>query len=225
MGRLLALTGIALTALYGGFAWWLVGDRISNLQTMGLNEVGDFLAGAFGPLAILWLVLGFFQQGIELRQGSKALNLQAEELRNSVEAQRDLVSVTRDQVNAELERATEAKVNRTKQIQPFFIGSGGGGMHSGDQHTLNFTFRNLGAPVSRVVFGCSGVFASITRSVDAMETGQSASFEFKFVGPGEGLSDEIQIVYMDADLNVGELRFGIRVDTSGQHPGFEISRC
>lgn len=115
MGRWLAVTGIVLTACYAGFAWWLVGDRIHTLKTMQLNEVGDFLAGAFGPLAILWLVLGFFQQGIELRQGSKALNLRAEELRNSVEAQRELVSVTREQVNAEFERMSEAKVERTKK--------------------------------------------------------------------------------------------------------------
>lgn len=59
---------------------------------MGLNEVGDFLAGAFGPVAILWLVLGFFQQGVELRQGTEALKLQAAELKNSVVQQCELVA-------------------------------------------------------------------------------------------------------------------------------------
>ena len=102
MGRLLALTGIVLTALYGGFAWWLVGDRISTLQTMGLNEVGDFLAGAFGPLAILWLVLGFFQQGIELRQSTSALLLQADELKATVSQQKEMVAVSRAQLAASL---------------------------------------------------------------------------------------------------------------------------
>jgi hypothetical protein len=91
MGRWLAVTGIVLTACYAGFTWWLVGDRIHTLQTMGLNEVGDFLAGAFGPLAILWLVLGFFQQGIELRLGTNALLIQADELKASVEQQAALV--------------------------------------------------------------------------------------------------------------------------------------
>ncbi|WP_024695368.1 hypothetical protein [Pseudomonas syringae] len=224
MGRLLAVTGILLTALYAWLAWWLVGDRISTLQTMSLNEVGDFLAGAFGPLAILWLVLGFFQQGIELRQGSKALNLQAEELRNSVDAQRELVSVTREQVHAELERAAEAKATRAKQIQPFLIGAGGGSSHSGEKHTLNFNFKNLGAPVSRVVFGAHGDFAAITRSVDAMDTGHVVSFVYEIIGSGEGLSDEIQVVYMDADLNVGEQYFVIKVDTSDVLPKLAIER-
>lgn len=92
MGRVLAIIGIALTVMYAWFAWWLMGDRIQELQTMDLNEVGDFLAGAFGPVTILWLVLGFFQQGIELRQGTTALNLQATELRNSVVQQCEMVS-------------------------------------------------------------------------------------------------------------------------------------
>lgn len=92
MGRALAAIGIVLTVCYALFAWWLVGDRIQTLRSMDLNEVGDFLAGAFGPVAILWLVLGFFQQGIELRQGTDALRLQAKELSNSVEQQIELVA-------------------------------------------------------------------------------------------------------------------------------------
>lgn len=37
-----------------------------EIKPIELNQFGDFLAGAFGPLAIFWLVLGFFQQGQEL---------------------------------------------------------------------------------------------------------------------------------------------------------------
>lgn len=92
MGRVLAIIGVVLTVLYAVFAWWLVGDRIQTLRSMGLNEVGDFLAGAFGPLAILWLILGFFQQGIELRQGTEALRLQTQELSNSVVQQCEMVA-------------------------------------------------------------------------------------------------------------------------------------
>jgi hypothetical protein len=91
MGRVLALIGVFSSVLYMALIWWLVGDRISTLKSISLNEVGDFLAGAFGPLAILWLVLGFFQQGIELRQGTKALNLQTDELRGTMEQQVEMV--------------------------------------------------------------------------------------------------------------------------------------
>ncbi|WP_149931189.1 hypothetical protein [Acinetobacter soli] len=59
-------------------------DEISNLK---LNEIGDYLAGVFAPLAFLWLVFGYYQQGQELKQNTEALRLQAEELKNSVEQQ------------------------------------------------------------------------------------------------------------------------------------------
>lgn len=67
---------VAYLALMG---WWLSVNWIAFL-CLKLNELGDFLAGTFGPIAFLWLVLGFLQQGRELR-------LQAEELRNSVQQQ------------------------------------------------------------------------------------------------------------------------------------------
>lgn len=54
-----------------------------------LNEWGDLLAGLFAPLAFLWLVVGYFQQGQELRNQiaefvkiSKATDAQVEELQS-----------------------------------------------------------------------------------------------------------------------------------------------
>lgn len=60
------------------------------------NEWGDMAAGLAAPMAFLWLVLGFVQQG-------KELGLQIKELRKTVEHQEELVKATREQV--ELERA------------------------------------------------------------------------------------------------------------------------
>lgn len=91
MGRMLSVLGGVVSSVYLAFLGYLVCGRWANLSLMPLNELGDFLAGAFGPLAILWLVLGYFQQGIELRQNSEALCLQAKELSNSVE-QRPLLA-------------------------------------------------------------------------------------------------------------------------------------
>lgn len=95
MNRILALIGIALTVAYLGLLVYISAARASDLATMPLNNLGDFLAGALGPLAILWLILGFFQQGIELRQNTEALRLQAHELKQSVEQQRQLVESSR----------------------------------------------------------------------------------------------------------------------------------
>ena len=68
MSNILTLIGIFISAVYSFIVYKIIGEKLHNLETMPLNEVGDFLAGVFGPLAILWLVLGFLQQGKELRQ-------------------------------------------------------------------------------------------------------------------------------------------------------------
>jgi len=92
MRNKLAWIGAIFTAVYfSGFTWFIFG-RLPELQIMPLNNVGDFLAGAFGPIAFFWLILGFMQQGVELRLSADALKMQADELRASVEQQTALVA-------------------------------------------------------------------------------------------------------------------------------------
>lgn len=76
-----------LTALYVGGAITIMGARFDELRVLKLNEIGDLAAGVFGPVAFLWLVLGYVQQGRELKLSSDALRMQASELKASVEAQ------------------------------------------------------------------------------------------------------------------------------------------
>ncbi len=91
MRNKLAWIGTVFTAIYlVGFTWFIFG-RLPQLQIMELNSVGDFLAGAFGPIAFFWLILGFMQQGAELRLSADALRMQAEELRASVMQQTEMV--------------------------------------------------------------------------------------------------------------------------------------
>ncbi|WP_137753221.1 hypothetical protein [Sphingopyxis sp. L1A2A] len=98
-GIVITITYLVIIAIYGWSSW---GDA-KNLK---LNELGDFLAGVFSPLAFLWLVLGYFQQGEELRHSADALWLQGQELQNSVTQQRQLVEVTREQLAHERETAS-----------------------------------------------------------------------------------------------------------------------
>jgi len=70
-------------------------DALELLRTGNLNELGDFLAGFFTPLAFGWLVYGYLQQ-------SKELRLQREELsltRNQLGKQTELLQ---EQVRADL---------------------------------------------------------------------------------------------------------------------------
>lgn len=68
-----------------------------------LNEFGDFIAGAFAPLAFFWLVRGYYQQGSELQA-------QAIELKNSVKQQQRLAEVYEEEMR-----------QKHFQVQPLLI--------------------------------------------------------------------------------------------------------
>lgn len=110
MNRNLVCIGAAGTVLYLGLCALFAWGRLDEFKRLPLNELGDFLAGAFGPLTIFWLVLGFFQQGEELRTNTDALHLQAKELQHSVEQQRAMVKL-----------ATDEHVERQLRAQPTFV--------------------------------------------------------------------------------------------------------
>ena len=92
------LFGFVVSVLWLGVMAWVVLHDPTAARVMKPDEWGNFFAGFFAPLAFLWLVLGYMQQGQELQLSTQALLLQAEELKNSVQQQRDLVEVTRLQV-------------------------------------------------------------------------------------------------------------------------------
>jgi len=69
-----------------------------------LNELGDFLAGIFAPIAFFWLILGYIQQGKQLDQNTKALEqqekalqLQIDEMKEGVKQQAELVNIQKTQ--------------------------------------------------------------------------------------------------------------------------------
>lgn len=95
--------GWVITVVYlccVGFTLYIKRETIMSLE---LNAIGDFLAGVFGPIAFMWLVLGYIQQGRELKISSKALKKQARELKASVEISTANLNLQRS--NAELENA------------------------------------------------------------------------------------------------------------------------
>lgn len=138
-------------------AFWIVGAvalllaRQEAALKMTPNEWGDFFSGLFAPLAFLWLILGYMQQGEELRLSTEALRLQAEELRNSVEQQRALVEVSRQQVESERAALEYERELREVDTSPKFLITSGGGVFRGDgQSTYELIFTNAGAAASSV---------------------------------------------------------------------------
>lgn len=133
-------------------AVWIMGAvallllRQEATLKMTPNEWGDFFSGLFAPLAFLWLILGYMQQGEELRLSTEALRLQAVELKNSVEQQQALVEVTRQQVESEQEALKYERALRELESSPKFLIAPAGGTFRGDgQSSYALIITNTGA--------------------------------------------------------------------------------
>lgn len=137
--------GVVVSLIWIGAIGYLACRDMTALTKMTPNEWGDFFAGSFAPLAFLWLVLGYLQQGDELRLSTEALRLQADELKNSVEQQRELVEVSRQQVESERQALAFERRLREDLSAPKFSVLGGGGAFRGDgQSSYNISVTNTG---------------------------------------------------------------------------------
>jgi hypothetical protein len=79
--------GLGLTALWVLLQLYYIFDIVGfgRFVYEGPSTVGDFLEGAFAPLAFLWLVIGFFLQRRELENSNRAIRLQYREMRRQGE--------------------------------------------------------------------------------------------------------------------------------------------
>lgn len=94
------IIGLSLTIIWMVIIALLFIPRYSEFIELSLNEIGDFFAGIFAPIAFLWLVLGYLQQSHEIRQNTEALKLQVIELQQQVSNTKDIAnnSVTQTQI-------------------------------------------------------------------------------------------------------------------------------
>lgn len=107
----------SLIWLGGVLIFWLGFAKADEALT--LNEAGDFAAGAFAPLAFIWLVAAVFLQqeqlklqARELRASTKALRMQVRETRDLVKKNEAAVTVARESFNEQTSRAKEAQIDR-----------------------------------------------------------------------------------------------------------------
>jgi len=225
MSRLLSILGVICTLAYMAALWWFFDGRLSEIRSMPPNNIGDFLAGVFGPLAILWLILGFFQQGVELRQNTRALDLQAEELHNSVEQQRSLVEVSRKQMETELEAIRFERDRQAAAALPRFVFHGVGGMHSVSS-TYQSIAKNLGNTVTDVVFSYEPAIevSSITK-VFSWTHGEEKKLEWRYKTPHAEYPVKLSITFIDAVGTPGVQTFEFSPVKGDGYPMVEIAPC
>lgn len=137
----------AIWLLSAGLFLWLCGNWSEPLRP---NEYGDLFAGVAAPMAFLWLVLGFLQQGKELRVSSRALMLQVEELKNTVTHQAALVEVTREQVAAQLRQEEEERRARATASQPRFVLAYAGAASGPEGVRYKMRISNVGATATNL---------------------------------------------------------------------------
>ena len=170
----------------------------TGVSKMSPNDWGSFLSGAFAPLGFLWLILGYLQQGEELRLSTQALRLQAEELKNSVEQQRALVEVSRLQVEGEREALAEERRLRIE-----------GAMPNLSVYSFGGTFRGDGNSSYPIHFSNSGNIACHLRIVLRLTLGEIKQlFRTPAFGRGEEhYTDVVVSNPMHIDDSMVEIRY------------------
>jgi len=159
--------GVLASAVWLSLSVALLLFKRADLPLMPPNAWGDFFAGTFAPLAFLWLVLGYLQQGEELRLSTEALRLQAEELKNSVEQQRLLVEAARQQIEAERDALAYERRQREEQARPSLSFGGMGGSFRGDGHCkYSFMLSNTGNAATALLVDAVLPFVAPRRLLD-----------------------------------------------------------
>lgn len=153
-----------------------------------LNELGDFLAGIFAPVAFFWLILGYMQQGKQLDQNTKALEqqeralqLQIEEMKESVKQQAELAEIQKKQFGAMNESVKPILVIKDSQYTYF-------SSDEGSDFLVNVKFRltNFG--------GVANVFC-------IRNSRQKAIYSLEQINERETVLVEVDFYELDLDIN------------------------
>lgn len=221
IGEKLSIFGIVGTFIYIGVIVFIRWSSFPKLATMPLNEFGDFCAGVFGPLAIFWLILGFFQQGRELQQSTKALELQAAELNNSVQQQKELVEVSREQVEAALKALQYEQQKQIDSAKPVFVFSDVGGSYDGSRvRTFEKIAINTGGPVTQVKLTKEGNPFTID-DIPLWGTQDQIKLKWKYA-KNMPVEESLQIQFTDKFGNTGDKQYKIVVNVRETPPTAEI---
>ena len=137
--------GIVASILYAIAAIFILGINLCySLPSppLGLNEIGDYLAGAFSPLAFLWLVIGYLIQSRELKNNNTSLEKQIEEFEKNI-------ALSKENFDHQMERYDHETKEKSRLAQPIFetITVDYKDPHDLDLDGYSITIRNVGEDI------------------------------------------------------------------------------
>ena len=165
----LTILGLGLTAVWVLIFGIVIFLRYSKAGELSLNQWGDFLAGASAPLALLWLVIGYFQHGDELRLNTEALQLQQQELKLQVKETANLVDAANRQAQAAHQDLEDRRKREARQAEPEFVSAGA----SYSQNEVSIKLKNRGGEARMVSIRYTGRYKPIFPPKAYIETNGS----------------------------------------------------
>lgn len=194
-------------------------------RSMPLNAWGDYLAGVSAPLAFLWLVRGYYQQGEELQQNTLALRAQQRELQISAEAQSQLVEATRRQLELAIETAEVQSRLIKYNHQPRFRAATKVYTDHGIPY-VTFTFKNVGARATSLQVVCENtpdIGLTLVQTHEIFDVDDRAADTFRLIRDRQERR-VIHISYVDSLGESEEVEFVLLTDTSTSDPQGPSSR-
>lgn len=157
--------GLVVTFVWiSGGLWFVVASVAADPdQELTLDVIGNFLEGAFAPLAFLWLVLGLFMQQRELANNTEMLR------RTSEQSEKQTQAIAATEMNARQEtffKIAESVKHQLGGISGMLFASGLGPIGS-----QRFSRREIADMFQKASSGDAEIFAREFLSMDYMEEG------------------------------------------------------
>jgi hypothetical protein len=140
----LTIIGFVITVIWLGVIGIIY--EMAPDKVLSLNEWGDFLAGIMAPLAFLWLVIGYFQQGKELAGQVKETALLGEYMLRQAMA-------TEEQVRLEKMGVDKDIAIEKSKAQPILVSNSHSVTNNRENEwprKLFINFRNIGGRISNL---------------------------------------------------------------------------
>lgn len=109
--------GVTITALYLGVIFYetmVISASANWVEEKKLNNLGDFLAGVFAPIAFLWLIVTVFLQKQELAETRKEIARQSDAMKAQVEEAKAHKEFIERQTNIMTRQAELAEITYAK---------------------------------------------------------------------------------------------------------------